>query len=61
MEEEDFFFLKKMYKLFFKKVKKLFIKELVLKIYILSLLIKVKTGVLNYTLGVYLVQLYLDK
>ena len=34
---------------------KLFIKELVLKIYILSLLIKVKIDILNYILGVYLV------
>ena len=38
----------------FKKIKKLFIKKLVLKIYKLSLLIKVKIDVLNFTLGVYL-------
>ena len=40
----------------FKKVKELFIKELVLKIYKLSLLIKVETDVLDFILGVYLVQ-----
>ena len=40
----------------FKKVKKLFIKELVLKIYKLSLLIKVETDALDFILGVYLVQ-----
>ena len=47
--------------LFFKKIKELFIKELILKIYILGLLIKVKTNILNYILKAYLVQLYLDK
>ena len=40
----------------FKKVKKLFAKELVLKIYKLSLLIKDKIDALDFTLGVYLVQ-----
>ena len=39
----------------FNKVKELFIKELVLKIYKLSLLIKVKIDILNFTLRVYLV------
>ena len=39
----------------FKEVKELFIKELVLRIYKLSLLIKVKTDTLDFTLGVYLV------
>ena len=39
----------------------MFIKEPVLRIYILSLLIKVKTDALNYVLRAYLVQLYLDK
>ena len=39
----------------FKEVKKLFIKELVLKIYKLSLLIKIKTDVLDFILKVYLV------
>ena len=45
----------------FKEVKELFVKELVLKIYKLSLLIKVKTDALDFILGVYLVQQYLDK
>ena len=40
----------------FKEVKELFIKKLVLRIYKLSLLIKVKTDVLNFILEVYLVQ-----
>ena len=40
--------------MFFKEVKELFIKELVLRIYKLSLLIKVKTDVLDFILGVYL-------
>ena len=35
--------------------------ELILKIYMLSLLIVVKTDVLNFVLGVYLVQKYLDR
>ena len=42
--------------MFFKKVKKLFIKELVLKIYKLSLLIKVKIDILDFALRVYLIQ-----
>ena len=45
----------------FKKVQELFTKELVLRIYKLSLLIKVKTDVLDFTLKVYLVQQYLDR
>ena len=44
----------------FKEVKKLFIKELVLKIYKSSILIKVKMDVLDFILGVYLVQQYLN-
>ena len=40
----------------FKEVKELFTKELVLKIYKLSLLIKVEMDVLDFTLEVYLVQ-----
>ena len=44
----------------FKEVKKLFIKELVLRIYKLSLLIKVKIDVLDFTLGVYLITLVID-
>ena len=39
----------------FKELKELFIVELILKIYILSLLIVVKTDVLDFILGVYLV------
>ena len=39
----------------FKEVKELFIKELILKFYISSLLIKVKTNVLDFILGVYLI------
>ena len=38
----------------FKEVKELFAEELVLRIYKLSLLIKVKTDVLDFILGVYL-------
>ena len=40
----------------FKEIKELFMKELVLKIYELSLLIKVKIDILDFTLEVYLVQ-----
>ena len=40
----------------FKEVKELFIKELILRIYKLSLLIKVKTDISDFTLKVYLVQ-----
>ena len=39
----------------FKELKKLFIVELILKIYTLSLLIVVKIDVLDFVLGVYLV------
>ena len=45
----------------FKKLKELFIVELILKIYILSLLIVVKIDVSDFILGVYLVQKYLDR
>ena len=44
----------------FKKVKKLFMQELILRIYIFSLLIKVEIDALDFVLGVYLVQQYLD-
>ena len=44
----------------FKKVKKLFIKEPVLRIYNLSLLIKVKIDILDFILEVYLAQQYPD-
>ena len=39
----------------FKKVKELFTKELILKIYVFSLLIKVKIDTLNFILRAYLV------
>ena len=45
----------------FKKLKELFTLELILKIYILSLLIVVKIDILDFILGVYLIQKYLDK
>ena len=45
----------------FNKVKELFAKELVLKIYKLSLLIKVKIDILDFILEVYLVQQYPDE
>ena len=45
----------------FKEVKELFIKEPILKIYIPNLLIKVKTDILDFILGAYLVQQYLDR
>ena len=42
-------------KMLFKELKELFIVELILKIYILSLLTVVKTDVLDFVLGIYLV------
>ena len=45
----------------FKELKKLFTVELILKIYILSLPTVVKTDVLDFILGVYLVQKHLDR
>ena len=45
----------------FKKLKKLFIVKPILKIYTPSLLIVVKIDILNFILGVYSVQKYLDK
>ena len=39
----------------FKKLKKLFTVKLILKIYTLSLLIVVKTDILDFILGIYLV------
>ena len=44
----------------FKKLKELFIAELILKIYTLNLLIMVKTDISDFILGVYLVQKYPD-
>ena len=45
----------------FKELKELFIAKLILKIYILSLLIVVKTDILDFILGIYLVQKYPDR
>ena len=45
----------------FKKLKELFTAELILKIYILSLPIIVKIDVLDFVLGVYLIQKYLNR
>ena len=45
----------------FKKLKELFTVELILKIYIPSLLTVVETDVLDFILGIYLVQKYLDR
>ena len=39
----------------FKEVKELFIQELILRIYIPNLLIKVKIDILDFTLRVYLI------
>ena len=44
----------------FKELKELFTAELILKIYTLSLLIVVKTDILDFILGIYLVQKYLN-
>ena len=44
----------------FKESKELFIEELILRIYIFSLLIKVKIDALDFILGVYLTQKYLN-
>ena len=45
----------------FKELKELFIAKLILKIYTLSLLIVVKTDILDFALGVYLVQKHPDR
>ena len=42
-------------KMLFKELKELFIAELILKIYILSLLIIVEIDILDFVLGIYLV------
>ena len=39
----------------------MFTAELILKIYILSLLTVVKTDILDFILGIYLIQKYLNK
>ena len=43
------------------RVKELFTAELILKIYILSLLTVVKTDILDFILSVYLIQKYPDR
>ena len=48
-------------KMLFKELKELFIVELILKIYILNLLIVVKTDILDFILSTCLVQKYLDR
>ena len=45
----------------FKEIKNKFIKEPILKIYRLELLIKVKTDLLDFILGAYIVQKYKNK
>ena len=47
-------------KTLFKELKELFTAELILKIYTLSLPTVVKIDILDFALGVYLVQKYLD-
>ena len=44
-----------------KDIKNKFIKKLILKIYRLELLIKVKIDLLDFTLGAYIVQKYKDR
>ena len=46
---------------YLKKIKNKFIKELILKIYKLELLIRVKTNLLDFRLGAYIVQRYKDR
>ena len=45
----------------FKELKELFIAELILKIYILNLLIIIEIDILDFVLGIYLVQKYLNR
>ena len=45
----------------FKEIKNKFIKKLILKIYRLKLLIRVKIDLLDFILGAYIVQKYKDK
>ena len=45
----------------FKEIKNKFTKELILKIYRLKLLIRVEIDLLDFILGVYMVQKYKDK
>ena len=48
-------------KILFKKLKELFTVKLILKIYTPSLLTVVKTDILDFILGVYLIQKYPDR
>ena len=48
-------------KTLFKELRELFIVELILKIYTLSLLTVVETDALDFILGIYLVQKHLDR
>ena len=48
------------YKRLFVEVKEEFIKELILKIYQVRLLMRVKTDILNFIIGAYLLQKYKD-
>ena len=48
-------------KTLFKKLKELFTAKQILKIYILNLPTMVKTDILDFVLGIYLVQKYLDR
>ena len=52
---------KKEYRELFKEIKNKFTKELILKIYKLELPIKIKTDLLDFILGVQLLQKYKDK
>ena len=45
----------------FKELKELFIVKPILKIYTLSLLTVIKTDILDFILGIYLVQKYLNR
>ena len=47
--------------MFFRELKELFTVELILKIYTPSLLIVVEIDVLDFILGIYLVQKHLDR
>ena len=48
-------------RMLFKELKELFIAELILKIYILSLPIVIKTDILDFILDIYLIQKHLNR
>ena len=52
---------KKNRKNYLKKIKNKFIKELILKIYKLELLIKIKIDLLDFILGAYIIQRYKNR